>query len=92
MRSPRLRDMDRFYLAVTVFALLLLLGVAGLYVTWTTMPGPDDRCRKIVQVSAARLTIGQRRMNSRPATSIPAPKTTTRASWANWNRSSIAIT
>ena len=25
VRSPRLRDMDRFYLAVTVFALLLLL-------------------------------------------------------------------
>ena len=27
--------MDRFYLAVTVFALLLLLGVAGLHVTRT---------------------------------------------------------
>jgi hypothetical protein len=48
--------MDRFYLAVTVFALLLLLGVAGLYVTRTAdvMPRPDDRCRKIVQVSAER--------------------------------------
>ena len=41
------------------------------------------------QVSAARLIIAQLRMNSRPAT-CPAPKTTTRTSWGNWNRSSIS--
>ena len=43
VRSPRLRDMDRFYLAVTVFALLLLLGVAGLDVTRTADIMPPGR-------------------------------------------------
>jgi hypothetical protein len=35
--------MDRFYLAVTVFALLLLLGVAGLDVTRTADIMPPGR-------------------------------------------------
>jgi len=42
--------MDRFYLAVTVFALLLLLGVAGLYVTRTADVMPNART-----IGAARL-------------------------------------
>ena len=42
MQSPRLSDMDRFYFAVTVFA-LLLLDVAGLYVTRTADVMPNAR-------------------------------------------------
>ena len=42
-QRPSLTSMDRFYLAIIVSALLLLLGATGIFVTRTADIMPHDR-------------------------------------------------